>query len=202
MVAETLVVGINTEQRNKSETAKRKIEKLTRLTTNFLDIAKIKLGMMELRREKVEIGLLIDEIEADNSMEISRKNLTIKKNIQADIGPLWADRDKITEVIIDLMGNAIKYTTPGGNIAIKLLGNDSEIRFEISDTDASITEENIDKLHNIFQHISFEKQEGAGLGLFVAKDIIELHNGRIWVESQIGKGSRFIFVLPRDFQNP
>jgi signal transduction histidine kinase len=153
---------------------------------------------MELKREKIEIGLLIDEIVANNGEEISKKQLTIKKAIPEDIGLLWADKDKVTQIIVNILSNAIKYTPSGGNIAITLSSNDNEMRFEISDTGSGLAKKDIDKLFNKFERIFSEKQEGTGLGLSIAKDIVELHKGKIWVESEIGKGSRFIFTLPKN----
>ena len=200
MVIERLFGEINVKQKNVLETAKNNIERLIRLTTDLLDISRIEAGVVKLKREKIEIGLLIDEIVANNNTEISKKQLTVKKDIPEDIGLLWADKDKITEVIVNILSNAIKYTPSGGNIAIKLSGTDNEMRFEISDTGAGIAKEDIDKLFNKFERIFAEKQEGTGLGLSIAKDIVELHKGKIWVESEIGSGSKFIFTLPRDFK--
>ena len=181
--------------------AKGNIERLIRLTTDLLDISAMESGKMELKRERIDVGSLIDEIVANNGEEISKKQLTIKKTIPNDIGLLSADKDKVTQVIVNLLSNAIKYTPLGGNIAITLTGTDNEMRFEISDTGVGIAREDIDKLFNKFERIFAEKQEGTGLGLSIAKDIVELHKGKIWVESEIGKGSRFIFILPRDFRN-
>ena len=118
LVIEGLSGRINTEQKIILETAKRNIERLIRLTTDLLDISKIEAGKMELGREKIRIGLLVGEIIANNNVEISKKEITIKKDIPKDIGLLWADKDKVTEVIINLLSNAIKYTPLGGNIAL------------------------------------------------------------------------------------
>ena len=200
MVIERLFGEINVKQKNVLETAKNNIERLIRLTTDLLDISRIEAGVMKLKREKIEIGLLIDEIVANNNTEISKKQLTVKKDIPEDIGLLWADKDKITEVIVNILSNAIKYTPSGGKIAIKLLGTENEMRFEISDTGMGIAKEDIYKLFDRFERISAERQEGTGLGLSIAKEIIELHKGKIGVESEHGKGSRFTFILPRDFR--
>jgi signal transduction histidine kinase len=156
-------------------------------------------GVVELKWEKIEIGSLIDEIVANNGEEISKKQLAIKKDIPEDIGLLWADKDKITQVIVNLLSNAIKYTPSGGDIVITLSGTDDEMRFEISDTGPGVAKEDIGKLFNKFERILAEKREGTGLGLSITKDIVELHKGKLWVESEIGKGSRFIFILPRNF---
>ena len=200
MVIEKLFGEINVKQKNVLETAKNNIERLIRLTTDLLDISRIEAGVVKLKREKIEIGLLIDEIVANNNTEISKKQLNVKKDIPEDIGLLWADKDKVTEVIVNILSNAIKYTPSGGKIAIKLLGTENEMRFEISDTGMGIAKEDIYKLFDRFERISAERQEGTGLGLSIAKEIIELHKGKIGVESEHGKGSRFTFILPRDFR--
>ena len=200
MGIEGLFGNVSIEQKKMLKVAKNNIERLIRLTTNLLNISAMESGAVELKREKVWVGPLIDEIVFNNGEEISKKRLTVKKDIPEDIGPLWADKDKVTEVIVNILSNAIKYTPSGGNIAIKLSGTDNEMRFEISDTGAGIAKEDIDKLFNKFERIFAEKQEGTGLGLSIAKDIVELHKGKIWVESEIGSGSKFIFTLPRDFK--
>jgi signal transduction histidine kinase len=189
---------VSIEQIKMLKVAKGNIERLIRLTTNLLDISAMESGAVVLKREKIGIGALIDEIVANNGEEVSRKKLTIKKAIPGDIGLLWADKDKVTQIIVNILSNAIKYTPSGGSIGIRLSGTDDEIRFEISDTGAGIAKEDIDKLFNKFERIFAEKQEGTGLGLSIAKDIVELHKGKIWVESEIGKGSKFIFILPRN----
>lgn len=199
-IIEGLSGAISAEQKNILEIARHNIERLIRLTTDLLDISMVEAGMMKLKREKIGIGSLVEEIIANNNTEISKKQLTLKKYIPKDIGSLWADKDKVTEVIINLLSNAIKYTPSGGNIGIKLSGADNKIRFEISDDGPGIAKEDIDKVFSKFERILIEKKEGTGLGLSIARDIVELHKGKIWVESEIGKGSRFIFTLPRDFK--
>lgn len=198
MIVEGLFGQINREQQMLLETAQRNIDRLIRLTTDLLDMAKIKAGKMELKREEIAISLLIDEIITDYNREISKKKLTIKKEIPENIGLLWADKDKMTEVIVNLLNNAIKYTQPGGNITIKLFNTGNEIGFEISDTGEGIAKSDIVKLFNKFERIHAEKKEGTGLGLAITKDIVELHKGKIWVESELGRGSKFILLLPNE----
>ena len=136
-----------------------------------------------------------------------RRNISFKKDIQEGIGAIWADRDKISQVIINLLNNAVKYTPGGGSISVRLEGVGEEVRFEVTDTGPGVPEKHKDKLFNKFERITSEKIEGTGLGLAIAKDIVELHKGRIWVESPAweslpaGKhGSKFIFFLPKDLR--
>ena len=188
---------VDPKQKEMLEIAKRNTLRLIRLVTDLLDVSKIEAGKMRLKKEDVDVGSLIDEIVSDNSADISKKKLALKKDISKIAGLIRADKDRLTEVVINLLSNAVKYTSSGGVVTIKLSGTEKEIRFEISDTGPGIAKKDFNKLFDKFERITAERQEGTGLGLSIAKDIIELHKGKIWVQSEVGKGSKFIFTLPR-----
>ena len=196
-ILEDLSSEVSEKQRPALEMAKRNTERLIRLVTDLLDVSKIEAGKMKLKKERINIASLVDEVVAANSDGISKNNLTLKKEFSEDAGLVWADNDKLTEVIINLLSNAIKYTPPGGRITIRLSGTKREVRFEISDSGPGIAKKDFYKLFDKFERLTAERQEGTGLGLSITKDIIELHRGKIWVESELGKGSKFIFTLPR-----
>ena len=198
---------VNDQQITILKSGKQNIERLIRLVTDLLDLSKIEAGKVEMRRENFDITILVNEISANYEREMTKKYISLKKDIQKDVGAIWADRDKISQVIINLLNNAIKYTPAGGEVCIKLISKGTELYFEISDTGLGIPEKYKDKIFDKFERILTEKTEGTGLGLPIAKDIVELHKGRIWVESPAWKslpagrqGSRFIFILPRDLR--
>jgi len=191
---------INSKQKKVLTTGKDNIERLLRLVMDLLDLSKIESGKMEMKREEIDLVSLVNGIVSQYEGEISKKKQAFKKDIPQKLGSIWADKDKLTEVIINLLSNAIKYTPSGGNITVKLEEKEKEVRFEISDTGPGIPKEHFQSVFDKFERITAEKEEGTGLGLPIAKDIIELHKGKIWVESESGKGSKFIFVLPRDFR--
>ena len=191
---------INARQREMLEIAKRSVDRLTRLVADLLDIARIESGKMELKIEQIKIVPLVNEIIANDKIEISKRHLILKKHMNKNTGALQADKDKLTEVIMNLLSNAIKYTPSGGEIIVRLQGERDDVRFEISDSGPGIAKKDISKLFDKFERIKAEKQEGTGLGLAICKSIIDLHKGRIWAESDIGKGSKFIFTLPRKFK--
>ncbi|MDD5679623.1 MAG: HAMP domain-containing sensor histidine kinase [Candidatus Omnitrophica bacterium] len=199
LILEGFAGETNPRQKGIIESGKRNTERLIRLVTDLLDLSKIEAGKMELRSDKTDIVLLVNEILKDHEAEISKKALVLKKDIQQNVGLVQADKDKLMEVMINLLNNAIKYT-PSGSIAVNLSGDEKEVRFEIVDTGPGIPQEDIKKIFDKFERVTAEKKEGTGLGLSIAKDIIELHKGKIWVESTVGKGSKFIFILPRDFK--
>ncbi|MBL7071443.1 MAG: hypothetical protein ISS26_04655 [Candidatus Omnitrophica bacterium] len=191
---------VNEKQKELLSTGKRNIDRLFRLVTDLLDISKIEAGKMVLREEKVDMTRLTDEVIATYKIEIDKKEITLKSDLPKDIGLIWGDRDKLSEVIINLLNNAIKYSNDKGNITIGLKGTEKDIRFEISDNGPGMPKESIGKIFNKFERITTEKREGTGLGLPITKDIVELHKGNIWAESDLGKGSKFSFILPRDFR--
>lgn len=199
LVIDGVLGEIGPKQKEILESGKKHIERLIRLVMDLLDLSKIEAGKMEIRRERVGIAALTREVLKTYEKEVFNKKLTLKEEIPHDIGIIWGDRDRLTEVIVNILNNAIKYTKTGG-ITVKLTGTDDDVRFEIADTGLGIAEENLVKIFDKFERVTAEKQEGTGLGLPIAKDIVELHRGKIWVESELGKGSKFIFVLPRDLR--
>ena len=185
------------EQKDIIKTAKRNIERLIRLVTDLLDISKMEAGKIELKRDKVDMAALVNEILKYHEVEIFKKGLVLKKDIKQDAGFAWADKDKLAEVVINLLSNAIKYTS-SGSISVLLTGTTQDVRFEIIDTGPGMPKKDLEKIFDKYVRVTAEKREGTGSGLSIAKDIIELHKGKIWAESTVGKGSRFIFTLPRD----
>ncbi|MCX5686891.1 MAG: ATP-binding protein [Candidatus Omnitrophica bacterium] len=173
-------------------------EILNQKLKNLINSYRADAGKMELKREYIEISPLIDEAISNYEMRLSAKRLTIKKYIPQGIGALWADRDKLREVIANLLNNAVKRTLPGGKIAIKIIESENEMRFEVSDAGAGIAKENLEKLFDKPEHVTTENLEDVALDFPITRNIVELHKGKIWAESEPGKGSRFIFTLPRD----
>lgn len=196
IVLEGIAGKLNSEQKRILESGKRGIERLTRLVINLLDISLIESGKIKIQKEKIDIKSFVNSILNDYEREIRKRKLVLKTYIPKDIGTLLADKDKLEQVIINILNNAIKYTSIGGSITLRLLRTKGKVQFEISDTGRGIVKKNLGKLFNKFERIMAEKGEGTGLGLFISKSIIELHKGNIWVESEPGKGSKFYFTLP------
>ncbi|MFH1304935.1 MAG: HAMP domain-containing sensor histidine kinase [Candidatus Omnitrophota bacterium] len=200
IILDGLMGKINPEQESMLKIGKNNVERLIRLVTDMLDLSKIEAGKMEIKREEIDIAALVNEVLANHERDFSRKQITLEKDIPQNTGLMWADRDKLSEVVINLLSNAIKYTPEKENVSVRLTSTEKEIRFEIADTGPGIPKKDFGKIFDKFERITTEKQEGTGLGLPIAKDIVELHKGKIWVESEAGKGSKFIFVLPRSLR--
>ncbi len=176
---------------------------LLNLINEILDLSKIEAGKIEL--EKVEFGLR-QMIEGSMMMfreKALKHDIRVRSEVAPDIGEIVADERRIKQVIINLLGNAFKFTPDGGSVT--LLGQrvkvaDADfVEISVNDTGPGIKEEDMQKLFKPFGQLDsslVKKYEGTGLGLAISKKIIELHGGRIWVESEFGKGSRFVFVIP------
>ncbi|MDP2921923.1 MAG: ATP-binding protein [Candidatus Omnitrophota bacterium] len=173
------------------------VNRLSRLVNDLLDISKIESGKMELKKETVDMNSVIEENLLIFDKMIKDKKQKLEKTIAKGPANINADKDKVTQVFVNLLSNAIKYTPESGVIAIKTTDLEKEIMVEVSDTGEGVAPEDLDKIFDKFTRVTAEKKEGTGLGLPIAKDIVALHNGRIWVKSELGKGSRFYFTLPK-----
>jgi len=173
------------------------VNRLSRLVNDLLDISKIESGKMELKKETVDMNLIIEENLVIFGKMIKDKKQRLEKTLAKSLSGVNADKDKITQVFVNLLSNAIKYTPESGVIAVKTTDLEKEIMVEVSDTGEGVAPEDLDKIFDKFTRVTAEKKEGTGLGLPIAKDIVALHNGRIWVKSELGKGSQFYFTLPK-----
>ena len=173
------------------------VNRLSRLVNDLLDISKIESGKMELKKEPLDINAVIEENLVIFDKAIKDKKQKLQRDLAKDIPKINADEDKITQVFVNLLNNAMKYTPESGQISIKTVNLEKEIMVEVTDTGEGVAPDNLDKIFDKFTRVTAEKKEGTGLGLPIAKDIVSLHNGRIWVKSELGKGSQFYFTLPK-----
>ena len=187
---------ITEKQREAFEIMQKTVTRLNRLIKDILDISKIAAGKMQLQIEEVDLGAMVQSVYESFKLEAAKKKIKLELDIPAKPVRVEADQDRLTQVIINLTSNGIKYTPEGQRVILRLCPSGEEARVEIEDTGHGISEENRKKIFDKFERIMTEKAEGTGLGLSIAKDIIDLHHGKIWLESESGKGSKFIFTLP------
>src|SRR5215468_1012050 len=138
-----------------------------------------------------------------NESMLKKKRLALSLDIQSDVPPIVADREKIAHVVGNLLGNAIDFTPPGGRVWLHAARADGEerpsLRVEVGDTGVGIASEHHDLIFREFAQVdstASRPHHGTGLGLTIARRLVELHHGRIWVESELGAGSRFHFTVP------
>jgi PAS domain S-box-containing protein len=172
---------------------------LLNLINEILDIAKVEAGMMELSPEKICIEPLIVEMVGTMQPLSKKKHLTVSVQKDKDVNILMADVAKLKQIMYNLLGNAIKFTPEGGKINIRISIVENMVRISIIDTGIGISVEDQKKLFRPFTQLDSSygrKYQGTGLGLALTKELVELHRGRIWVESEVGKGSKFSFDIP------
>ncbi len=199
LVFDRVTGDINEKQEVMLGTLRRNIDRLARIIDELLDISKIEAGKTELKREMVDIVGLIRQVVSSFEVSLKKKNLEFKINVPEKQIDIYIDSDNIIQSFTNLIGNALKFTDRG-LIEISLEEKEKEIVCVVADTGLGIAEENLPKVFSKFQQfgrLPGPGEKGTGLGLAITKGIIELHGGKIWVESKFGKGTKFSFILPK-----
>ena len=160
-------------------------------------------NQLALVPSRFAIREVLDQVSALNAPLVKKKKLVLAVNTQPDLPPVTADREKIAHVLANLLGNAIEFTPAGGRVWVSASRADGEpvesLLVEVGDTGVGIAAEHHDLIFREFAQVDAtpsRQHHGTGLGLTIARKLVELHGGRIWVESKLGTGSRFFFTVP------
>ena len=194
LVLEGITGPASEKQQEVLYAGKRNVDRLTRLINQVLDFQKMTAGQMKFNFEKNDINSVVKEAHMSMISLATKKGLKVILNLEGDLPRLDFDKDRIIEVLVNLLSNSIKYTEKG-SITITTDSADNTIQVSIKDTGCGIKEEDMPKLFQRFSQVS-RKPGGSGLGLVISKEIIEAHKGKIWVESEFDKGATFYFTLP------
>lgn len=173
------------------------VEDMSHLMGNLLESARLKFSKNVFHKKEVHVGILLQEIHEDCSILAADKNI----GVFVESGDVWvcADRNKLKEVILNLISNALKHTLSGGSIFLVTKMTDAAACIIIEDTGSGISPDNVTHIFERFYKIDASndpREKSTGIGLDICKQIIEAHGGKITVESELGKGSRFIIQLP------
>jgi PAS domain S-box-containing protein len=199
MILEGELGEVTKEQREFLEKTYQSNERMIELINDLLNVAKIEEGGYIYKKVLVDLGEICQSILNSYQQEIEKKNLKVEFQRPKKLPKLMADIEKISLAIQNLLENAIRYNHPGGEIKIELKPREGEVEFIIKDTGIGIPKEEQKKIFTkFFRASNARKMEsgGSGLGLFITKNIIEAHGGKIWFESEEGKGTTFYFTLP------
>jgi signal transduction histidine kinase/CheY-like chemotaxis protein len=174
-------------------------ERLTHLINDVLDLAKIEAGKMEWNQENVSLPEVVERAISATTSLFEQKNLKLIKKIDLSVPDIVGDPDKLIQVVINLFSNAVKFTDKG-DVTCKVYQKNNEVIVSVKDTGIGIAPEDYAAVFEQFKQVGgdtlTDKPKGTGLGLPICKEIVEHHAGRIWVESEIGKGSTFSFAIP------
>ena len=198
-VKEGLFGGVNDLQRNWLGKIENNCRGLIDQVSDFLDFSRIDAGKLELKREQLSIDSQIHEILAEHSIEAEKREIKLTARIEGRLPVLWADSRRVGQVLTNLMSNALKFTDNGGAIEVSAWPSDAAIVVSVRDTGCGIAADDLGDIFQMYgQAASSDKSQrrSTGIGLVICKKIVEAHGGRIWVESEPGKGSSFYFSLP------
>ena len=173
-------------------------ERLTDLINDVLDIAKLEAGRIEWKMKRISVAGIIERAIAATTSLFAQKNIALIKDIEEDLPGLAGDEDRLIQVFINLISNAVKFTSEG-SITFRARTTGEEVIISVIDTGVGISSIDLRKVFDKFKQVGdtlTEKPRGTGLGLAICKQIIDYHGGKIWVESEPGKGSNFSFTLP------
>lgn len=194
--------GVTQEQSKEyAEIILKESNRLGDLINKFLDISRIESGKSQVHKTPVQMGHVIESILEMNLYLAERKGMKVNLNIPDDLETVWVDREMIGEVILNLFSNAVKYSPDGKSISIEVEDKDDEQLVRVVDQGYGIPEKSLNKIFDKFYRVTdneyVQEITGSGLGLSLVKEIIELHDGSIWVESKLGEGSTFTFSIPK-----
>jgi two-component system phosphate regulon sensor histidine kinase PhoR len=173
-------------------------DRLNRLISDLLDLSQMESRQTEINRTKVFMAPLVEEVRQTLQERLAEKNMSI--SVELGPTPVWADEDRIREVLFNLIDNAIKYSTSGGNIKVREVNRGDMQEFMVCDTGIGIPKESAARIFERFYRVDKARSReigGTGLGLSIVKHAIERHDGKVWVESEPGKGSCFHFTLSK-----
>ncbi len=194
-----LVGSLNDEQSHSLDRILFSVDRLTRLSTDLLDLSKIESGKVELRCEPLQLASVVDEIADASRHLLAEKCVVLDVSHAEEAVMIFADRDKLVQIFVNLLGNALKFTGSGGTIQI-LTGvqSDGFVSIRVTDTGCGIGPDEISRVFEKFYRGEAVPSgaRGAGLGLAIVKNLVELHGGTVGVESAVNKGSSFFFTLP------
>jgi signal transduction histidine kinase len=173
---------------------------LLSLVNDILDLSKVEAGKMELEMKEFNIKRLVETSIALFKEKAYKQSLQITYEIAHGLDTMIGDERKIKQVLFNLVGNAVKFTPASGRIHVEAVLTDDEefVKYSVRDTGIGISAKDQNKLFKPFQQVDTRltrKYKGTGLGLSLCKELVELHGGRIWVESEAGNGSNFTFVI-------
>jgi len=200
--SETLLAGAMNDPQNRDRFLGIIVEhsrRLARLTEDLLMLSKMDADRLELEIRRLPVEQLVSSCIETSQPRAIEKDLQLSVNLAKNIPDIAGDRRRLTEVLQNLLDNAIQYTPSGGKIIVTAEAKDSEVVIAVSDTGIGIPEADQPRIFERFYRVDVARSRevgGTGLGLSIAKHLMEAHGGKLWVESEVGRGSQFHFSVP------
>ena len=201
--AETLLSGAMEDKQALKEflgTIHENSDRLVNLINDLLDLARIESGRMKIVPVAMEAVSVVQRCLNILEKTIQDKKLSVTMDLPGDLTKVLADEPRFSQVVLNLLDNAVKYTSEGGSISVKAVSQDKNVRFDVIDTGIGIPEEDLPRIFERFYRVDKARSRdlgGTGLGLSIVKHIVLAHGGEVWASSQLGRGTTFSFTIPR-----
>jgi len=200
--AETLLAGAMDDPQNRVRFLQIILEhsqRLARLTDDLLELSKMDADRLDLEVDRLSASQVVQSCVETTQRLANEKHLRVSINLPPSLPDIAGDRRRIAEVLQNLLDNAIQYTPSGGEIVVSASSDGQEVTFTVSDTGIGIPQVDQPRIFERFYRVDVARSRevgGTGLGLSIAKHLVEAHGGRVWVESEVGRGSQFHFTVP------
>lgn len=195
--------AINENQRKFLSMVDRNINRLSEIISELVDISKIESGTITMELKPLDLGVALNMVKAPLTSKTKEKSISIHTEIPSNLPQVYGDSSKLEQIFNNLLNNAIKFIPEGGHIYISAKDYELDgdfIEVSVKDTGIGISPEKLEKIFDKFYQVEnsmTRETKGTGLGLSIVKSLVELQGGKIWVESEEGKGSKFTFTLPK-----
>jgi len=197
---EGLIDGILPAESETFQRVYREADRLQRLVSDLQELSRVEASAYTLDCRAVPVSKLFDALVARLGFQFAEKGVALETNIGSDVPDVLADEDRIGQVLLNLAGNALQYTSHGGKVHMSAKRHENEVHISVSDTGVGIPAEHLPHVFTRFYRVDKSRSRaggGSGIGLTIAKHLIEAHGGHIWVNSSgAGQGSTFTFTLP------
>jgi PAS domain S-box-containing protein len=172
-------------------------EWMQRLIQDLLDVAALEVGRLSLERRPEDVGAIVQKLSAMFDRAAAERQVALRPEVAPGVPAVHGDAERVLQVLANLVGNALKFTEPGGRVDVRIEPRGDDVLFSVADTGPGIPGEDLPHLFDLYWHARrTARHRGSGYGLAIAKGIVEAHGGRIWVESTLGAGSTFSFTIP------
>jgi signal transduction histidine kinase len=196
---ENLLDGVERPDAQTLQVMLAQTERLTRLVDQLLELSRLESGDVPMVRERLALRPLVERVLSEFEVVRARREVELDERVPRDLPPVYADAERVHQVLFNLLDNAVRFTPSGGRVTITASTRNGSIDVAVADTGPGIAAEHLPRLFERFYRVDSARSRdegGTGIGLAIARSVVEAHGGRIWAESEPGKGSTFTFELP------
>ena len=203
ILSQGVLGAVTDKQRELLGAAKDDCERLRKLVKELLDMSKLESGKYETKKEELVLQRIIDDALRPLRLPFREKQIDLEVWTESDLPPVIADAQQMAWVVTNLVNNALRFTESGGRVTVHARRDDATVRVSVSDTGKGIPADAQESIFDKFVQLKGSKETtpgSVGLGLAIAREVVEAHGGKIWVTSEPGKGSTFFFTIPLTVQ--